>query len=98
VSKEDHGAAAEHVLRPGEALRVRAGAGYTGGTRGGSGGGGASWRGWERPVRGREDGGQGAEGHVARLRVARGWPVRGTWLTRAVGSGASRNRGAEGWR
>jgi hypothetical protein len=37
VSKEDHRAAAEHVLRLGEAQRARAGAGDAGGTRGGSG-------------------------------------------------------------
>jgi hypothetical protein len=86
VSKEDCGAAVEHVLRPGEALHVRAGAG-AGGTRGGSGGGGAMWRGRERPARGREGGGKGAGGHVAQLRAARGRPVRGTWLARAAGVG-----------
>jgi hypothetical protein len=35
VSKEDRGAAVEHVLRPGGALRARAGAGNDGGIRGG---------------------------------------------------------------
>jgi hypothetical protein len=43
VGKEGHRATAEHVLRPGEALHVRAGAGDVGGTRGGSGSGGATW-------------------------------------------------------
>jgi hypothetical protein len=42
VSKEDHKAAAEHVLRLGEAQHMRAGAGDAGGMRGGSGGGGAT--------------------------------------------------------
>jgi hypothetical protein len=87
VSKQDCGAAAEHGLRPGEALRARAGAGDTGGTRGGSGGGGATWRGRERPARGREGGGQGAGVHVARPRAARGRPVRGTWPARVAGVG-----------
>jgi hypothetical protein len=50
VSKEDRGAAAENVLRPGEALHMLVGAGNAGGTRGGSGGGGAMWRGRERPA------------------------------------------------
>jgi hypothetical protein len=54
VSKEDHGAAAEHVLRPGEVLRARVGAVNDGGTRGGSSGGGATWGGWSEPARGRE--------------------------------------------
>jgi hypothetical protein len=84
VSKEDRGAAAEHVLRPGEALHARAGAGDTGSRRSGSGGGGAMWRGRERPARGREGSGQGAGGHVARLRAMRGRPVRGTWPARAA--------------
>jgi hypothetical protein len=52
VSKEDHRAAAEHALRPGEVLRMRAGAGDAGGTRGGSGGGGTTWRGEGRASRG----------------------------------------------
>jgi hypothetical protein len=72
VSKEDHRAAAEHVLRPREALRTRARAGDAGGTRGGSGGGGATWRGGSRPARGREGGGQGVGGHMAQLRVRAG--------------------------
>jgi hypothetical protein len=50
VSKEDHRAAAEHVLRPGEAPRARARAGDAGGMHGGSGGGGATWRGGSRPA------------------------------------------------
>jgi hypothetical protein len=53
VSKVEHRAATEHVLRPGEALRARAGAGDAGGTRGGSGGGGATWEKQGRPARGR---------------------------------------------
>jgi hypothetical protein len=93
VSKEGHGAAAEHALRPGEALHVRAGAGDAGGTRGGSGGGGATWRGGSRPARGLEGGGQGAGGHVARGKVARRRRVRGTWPARAAGVVQRRNRG-----
>jgi hypothetical protein len=53
VSKEDCRAIAEHVLRPREALRVRAGAGDAGGMRGGSGGGDATWRGGNKPTQGR---------------------------------------------
>jgi hypothetical protein len=98
VSKEDRGAGAEHVLRPGGALRTRAGAGNAGGTRGGSGGGGTTWRGRERPARGREGDGQGTGGHVAWLRVARARPVRGTWPARAAGGRAQRNRGGGSWR
>jgi hypothetical protein len=79
VSKEDHRAAAEHVLRPGEAPHARARAGDVGGTRGGSGGGGATWRGGSRPARVREGGGQAVGGHVAQLRAPRGRRVRGTW-------------------
>jgi hypothetical protein len=60
VSKEDHRAAAEHVLRLGEAQHVRAGAGDAGGTRGGSGGSGAMWRGEERASGGRGSGGADA--------------------------------------
>jgi hypothetical protein len=85
VSNEDRGAAAEHVLRPGEALHARAGAGNTGGTRGGSDGGGATWGGRSRPARGREGGGQGVGGHVARLRAAWGRPVRSTWPAKRRG-------------
>jgi hypothetical protein len=50
VSNEGCGAATEHALRPGEALRAQVGAGDTGGTRGGSGGSGATWRGGSRPA------------------------------------------------
>jgi hypothetical protein len=60
VSKEDHRAAAEHVLRLGEAQHARAGAGDAGGTRGGSGGGGATWRGEERASGGQGSGGADA--------------------------------------
>jgi hypothetical protein len=93
VSKEDRGAAAEHVLRLGEALHARAGAGNAGG----SGGSGASWRGREGPTRGLEGGGQGVGGHVAWLRAVRGRPVRGTWPARAAGSRAEKteSRGLE---
>jgi hypothetical protein len=100
VSKEDRGAAAEHVLRPGEALRARAGVGNAGGTRGGLGSGGTTWRGRERLARGLEGGWQGAGGHVAWLRAARGRPVRGTWPARVAGCRAERkqSRGAGGRR
>jgi hypothetical protein len=33
--------------------------------------------------------------HVARLRAARGQPVRGTWPARAAARRAQRDRGAE---
>jgi hypothetical protein len=90
VSKEDHKAAIEHVLRPGEAQHMRAGAGDAGGTRGGSGGGGVTWRGKSRLAQGREGGGQGVGGHVAQLRAARGRRVRGTlWQNRLNYSGSS---------
>jgi hypothetical protein len=79
VSNKGRGAATEHALRPGEALHAQAGVGDAGGTRGGSGGGGATWRGGSRPARGREGGRQGAGGHVAQLKAARGRWVRGTW-------------------
>jgi hypothetical protein len=98
VSKEDHGAAAEHVLRPGEALHVRAGAVNAGGMRGVSGGGSATCGGRSRPARGREGGGQGTGGHVARLRAARGRPVHGTWPARAAVVGRRENRGGGSWR
>jgi hypothetical protein len=79
VSKEDHRATAEHVLRPGEALRARAGAGDAGGTRGGSGGGGATWRGGSRPARGRGAVARVLGWHVAQLKATWGWWVCGTW-------------------
>jgi hypothetical protein len=50
VSKKDRRATAEHVLRPREVLRMRAGAGDVGGMRGGSGSGGATWRGGNEPA------------------------------------------------
>jgi hypothetical protein len=62
MGKQDNRATAERVLRPGEALRARAGDGDAGGTRGGPGGGGATWEKQGRPARGREGGGQGGEG------------------------------------
>jgi hypothetical protein len=64
VSKEDHRAAAEHVLRLGEVQRARAGAGDAGGTRGSSSGGGTTWRGQERASAGR--GSDGADAGAAR--------------------------------
>jgi hypothetical protein len=56
VSKEGRGAATEYILRLGEALHARAGAGVAGGTRGSSGGDGATWRGEERASAGRGSG------------------------------------------
>jgi hypothetical protein len=58
------------------------------------------WKSEEKPARGREGGGQGAGGHVARLKAAWGRPVRGTWLARAAGRRAERkqSRGAAGAR
>jgi hypothetical protein len=60
VSNEGRGIAAEHALRSGEALRMRAGAGDTGGTCGGSGGGSATWRGQEQASVSRGSGGADA--------------------------------------
>jgi hypothetical protein len=98
VSKEDHGVAAEHVLRLGEALRMRLGAVNTGGTRGSSGGGGATWGGRSRPARGREGGGQGVGGHMARLRAVRGRPVRGTWPVKRRDRAQAETEEERGWR
>jgi hypothetical protein len=96
VSKEDHRAATEHVLRLGEARHERAGADDAGGTRGGSGGGGATWRGKERASEGRGSGGQGVGGHVAQLRAVRGWQVRGTWPAKRRRCVGQRKRGGGG--
>jgi hypothetical protein len=98
VSKEDHRAAAEHVLRLGEAQHTQAGAGDAGGMRGGSGGGGATWRGEERASGGRGSGGQGVGGHVAQLRAVRGRRVRGTWPVKWRWCVGQRKRGGGGWR
>jgi hypothetical protein len=98
VSKEDHRAAAEHVLRPGEAQRARAGAGDAGGTRGGSSGGGATWRGEERASGGRGSGGGDAGAARGVRKAARRRRVHGTWPARAAGAAQRRNGGAEGWR
>jgi hypothetical protein len=51
-------ATAEHALRPGGALRPRAGAGDASSTRGSSGGGSATWGEQKRPARGREGSGR----------------------------------------
>jgi hypothetical protein len=72
VSKEDRRATAEHVLRPREALRARAGASDAAGMRGGSGGGGATWRGRNKLARGRGAAARVLVCHVAQLRAARG--------------------------
>jgi hypothetical protein len=100
VSKEDHRATAEHVLRPGEALRARAGAGDAGGTCGGSGGGGATWRGGSRLARGRGAAVRVLGWHVAQLRAARGggcaahgrrgWRQSGAEKTEEEGAGGRR--------
>jgi hypothetical protein len=94
VSKEDRRAIAEHVLRPREALHMQAGAGDGGGMRGGSGGGGATWRGGNKPARGRGAAARVLGWHLAQLRAARGWWVHSTWPARAVGAAQRRNRGA----
>jgi hypothetical protein len=62
VSKGGRRASAEHALRPGGALRARAGAGDVGSTRGGTGSGGATWGKQGRPARGWEGGGEAGEG------------------------------------
>jgi hypothetical protein len=85
VSKEDRRAIAEHVLRPREALHARAGAGDAGSMRGGSGGGGVTWRGGNKPVRGRGATARVLGWHVAQLRAAWGRWVHGTWPARAAG-------------
>jgi hypothetical protein len=77
VSKEDHKAAAEHVLRLGEAQHMRAGAGDAGGMRGGSGGGGATWRGEERASGGRGSG--GADARAARGARKGSTEAAGAW-------------------
>jgi hypothetical protein len=79
VSKVDHRATAEHVLRPGEALRMRAGSGDAGSARGSSGGGGATWKKQRRPARGRGRRQRGKGGRVEGLRAALGRRGRGTW-------------------
>jgi hypothetical protein len=94
VSKEDRRATAEHVLRPRETLRVRAGAGDTGSMRGGSGGCGATWSGGNKPSRGRGAAVRVLGWHVAQFKAARGWWVHGTWPARAAGAAQRRNRGA----
>jgi hypothetical protein len=85
VSREDHRVVAEQDLRSGGALRVRAGAGDAGGTRGSTGGGGgATWKERGRPVQawGRRRRGRGrhVDGRRAALR-RRGWR---TWLAGAA--------------
>jgi hypothetical protein len=94
VSKEDRTVTAEHVLRPIEVLRARAGAGDAGGMRGGSGGGGATWRGGNKPARGQGAAARVLGWHVAQLSAARGRWVHGTWPARAAGAEQRRNRGA----
>jgi hypothetical protein len=96
VSKEDHRAAAEHVLRLGEARASRSW---------------RSWQHAWRLGRRRRDmemqelasarpgsGGAGAGWHMAWLRAARGRPVRGTWPARAATVGRRENRGGGSWR
>jgi hypothetical protein len=98
VSKEGCGAVAEHVLRLGEALRVRAGVVNAGVTRGSSGGGRATWRGKERASAGRGSG--GADAGAARGARKGGTGAAGArhMAGGAEGLGASKNRGGEGWR
>jgi hypothetical protein len=85
MGKQDHRATAERVLRLGDTLRARAGAGDADGMRGGPGGDGATWEKQGRPARGREGGGQGGEG---------------TWLgavRRGGGGGATHGRPERWW-
>jgi hypothetical protein len=56
-----------------------------GGRRGGSSGGSATWRGRSRPARAGEAVARALGRHVARLRAARGRPVRGIWPAMAAG-------------
>jgi hypothetical protein len=82
VSKEDHRAATEHVLRPREAQRTRAGAGDAGGSR---------------PARAGEMAAQTQGRHVARGKAAwgGGCTAHGQQERRRVGQ---RKQRAEGWR
>jgi hypothetical protein len=82
VSRDDHRVATEEDLRSGGALRARAGAGDTGGTRGSTGGGGTTWKERGQPARGRGR-------HVDGRRAALG---QRTWLARAA---AARGRETE---
>jgi hypothetical protein len=97
MSKEDRGVAAAHVLRLGEVLRARAGAGNAGGTCGGSGGGGATWRGEERASAGWEAATRTLGRHVARGKAVQGRQRRGTWPGMAAGHRAEKteSRGLE---
>jgi hypothetical protein len=69
-----------------------------GGSRGGSGDGGATWRGRSRPARGQEAAARVLGRHVARLRAARGWPVRGTWPAKWRGRARAETEEERGWR
>jgi hypothetical protein len=90
MSKEDRGAAAEHVLRLGEALRARAGAGNAASTGGSSGGGGTTWKGEKRASAGWEAAARTLGRHVARGKAAWGRQRRGTWPARAAGRRAEK--------
>jgi hypothetical protein len=69
-----------------------------GGSRGGSGGGSATWRGRSRPARGREATVRVLGRHVARLRAARGWRVRGTWPAKRRDRARAETEEERGWR
>jgi hypothetical protein len=90
VSKKGRGAAAEHALRPGEALRARAGAVNTGG--------GVTWRGAERASAGRGSG--GADAGAARGARKGGAGAAGAQHMAGEGDEAAqrRNRGGGSWR
>jgi hypothetical protein len=98
VSKEDHRATAEHVLKPGEVLHARVGAGGTGGSGGGSGGGGATWRGGSKPARGWGSGGADA----GATRGARKGGVEAAcarhMADEGYGGGAEKKQRSRGWR
>jgi hypothetical protein len=77
---------------------MRAGAGDAGGMRGGSGGGGATWRGGNKPARGRGAATRVLGWHVAQLRAARvlGWHVAQLRAARGGGCMAHGRRGRRG--
>jgi hypothetical protein len=81
VSKEGRRATAEHALRPGGVLHVRAGAGDAGSMRGGTGSGGATWGEQKRASAGLGRRRRGRGEHVDWCRAALGRRGRCTWPT-----------------
>jgi hypothetical protein len=76
---------------PEEGVVVREQELAAGGSGGGSGDGGATWRGWGAAAR-------VLGWHVARLRAARGRPVRGTWPAKRRGRARAETEEERGWR